>query len=275
MMSPNPHRWTSLVPVSTTGDRSPLFYATSYLIDVDALRHLAAELSDERPLYALHPQGLTENGGKPHETIEEMAAHYIEEMKTVQPEGPYLVGGHSSGSRIAFEVARQLEVGGDSVTGALIVDLGPPNVERPAISKRRYIWSRLRHYGSDGRLWYALRFKLRVAAERVLVRQVGGEEAKQVAEVKAAHYAAHAGFRGGSVDCDLVLIRTEETLSLPDSEWYLKWEEKTSGRLLLPEPVVGVHSALLNPPNVEQFAATMRSAIAELEVNAGVGPDDA
>ena len=273
-MSPEPHRWTSLVPVSTTGDRSPLFYATSYLIEVDELRHLAAELSDERPLYALHPQGLTENGGEPHETIEEMAAHYIKEMKDVQPEGPYLVGGHSSGSRVAFEVARQLEVGGDTLTGALMVDLGPPDVDRPPISKSRYIWSRVRHYGSDGRLWHALRFKLKVAAERVLVRQVGADDAKQVAEVKAAHYAAHAAFKGGSVDCDIVLIRTEETLRLPDSDWYLKWDEKTSGRFLLPDPVVGVHSALLEPPNVKELAATMRSVIAELEVGAGVGPDD-
>jgi len=39
----------------------------------------------------------------PHTTIKEMAVHYVREMREVQPEGPYLIGGRSSGGTVAFE----------------------------------------------------------------------------------------------------------------------------------------------------------------------------
>ena len=44
----------------------------------------------------------------PHENAGEMAAHYVAAIRTVQPRGPYLLGGWSLGGNLAFEVARQL-----------------------------------------------------------------------------------------------------------------------------------------------------------------------
>ncbi|MGI5519985.1 non-ribosomal peptide synthetase [Micromonospora sp. CA-259024] len=44
--------------------------------------------------------------------LETMAASYREEMQRLQPEGPYVLGGWSSGGLLAYEVARQLEARG-------------------------------------------------------------------------------------------------------------------------------------------------------------------
>jgi thioesterase domain-containing protein len=44
-----------------------------------------------------------------------MAAHYIEEIRTLQPEGPYFIGGHCIGGLIAFEMAQQLHRQGERV----------------------------------------------------------------------------------------------------------------------------------------------------------------
>lgn len=62
----------------------------------------------------------------PHASIEEMATAYLDEVLAVQPEGPYLLGGHSSGSWVAFEMARQLQRRGQDVAMVAIVDTPAP-----------------------------------------------------------------------------------------------------------------------------------------------------
>jgi thioesterase domain-containing protein len=56
-----------------------------------------------------------------------MAAHYIKEIQTVQPEGPYLLGGHSFGCYVAFEMALQLQALGQKVALVAIFDTIVPH----------------------------------------------------------------------------------------------------------------------------------------------------
>lgn len=252
--------WSSLVPISPAGSRCPLFYVGSYLISVLQLAHLGEELGPDQPLYGLQPRGL-DGTLVPDERIEDMAAHYIAEMRTVQPHGPYLVGGHCSGSWVAFEIARQLEAAGDQVSGVLLVDLGPPGIDRPEVSPWRYIWHRIKFFRANGRLWNALKWQAKIAFNRILVRRVGRDAVRNTAVVHAAHHRAHRSYQGGDVECDLILIRTEDTIMLGDREWFLRWDEKTSGTLHVPDPVVGTHSGLLEQPNVKMLATTIHEAL--------------
>ena len=71
------------------------------------LRHLAQLVGSDRPFYGVQARGLY-GDHQPHETFEEMAADYIAELRTVQPQGPYLLGGFSGGGITAYEMARQL-----------------------------------------------------------------------------------------------------------------------------------------------------------------------
>ena len=67
------------------------------------------------------------NGDRaPHTTVEEMAAYYIDAIRTVQPEGPYHLGGHSLGGWVAFEMARQLRRQGHDVPLVAIIDTPVP-----------------------------------------------------------------------------------------------------------------------------------------------------
>ena len=54
-----------------------------------------------------------------------MAAHYIKEMREVQPAGPYLLGGHSLGGMIAFEMSCQLRDQGEEVELLALFDAYP------------------------------------------------------------------------------------------------------------------------------------------------------
>ena len=55
-----------------------------------------------------------------------MAAAHLEALRSVQPEGPYLLGGWCNGGLIAYEMARQLHAQGQTVDLLVLMDPDPP-----------------------------------------------------------------------------------------------------------------------------------------------------
>src|SRR5207249_6269693 len=77
--------------------------------------------SDLQPFYALQAQGL--NTKYPcHTRAEQMAAHYLKEMRGVQSQGPYFLGGYSFGGMIALEIAHQLVAQGEEPPLVVLFD---------------------------------------------------------------------------------------------------------------------------------------------------------
>jgi amino acid adenylation domain-containing protein len=107
--APSATRWSPLVALQPNGARRPFFCVHPVGGHVLCYAPLASHWESDRPLYGLQAQGL-EAGQVPSAQIDEMARHYIEAMRVVQPEGPYLLGGWSVGGVIAFEMARQLQL---------------------------------------------------------------------------------------------------------------------------------------------------------------------
>jgi thioesterase domain-containing protein len=68
---------------------------------------LARHLGTDQPFYGLQSRGL-DGRHAPHARIEDMAADYVREIRSLQPSGPYFLGGRSLGGIIAYEMARQL-----------------------------------------------------------------------------------------------------------------------------------------------------------------------
>jgi amino acid adenylation domain-containing protein len=102
----------SLLPLFSGGAGAPLFMV--HWIERDLARHLGRR----HPVYGLS-YGLAGVHGEDDATfpegVEAVAAHYIAEMRSVQPQGPYRLIGHSAGGLIAYEMAQQLCRGGESV----------------------------------------------------------------------------------------------------------------------------------------------------------------
>src|SRR5439155_9094971 len=92
-------------------------------------REFAQLLGADQPVYALQAQGL-DGKRPPHTTIEAMAAHYLDEIRTVQPEGPYFLGGFCLGAVIAFEMAQQLHAHGERVALLAALDASGPRCNR-------------------------------------------------------------------------------------------------------------------------------------------------
>jgi amino acid adenylation domain-containing protein len=112
---------SSLVKIQPHGTRPPLFCAHPGGGNVICYMELARSLNPEQPVYGLQARGL--NGeADPLTRLEEMAAHYIEEIRAVQPAGPYHLLGWSLGGILAFEMARQLEERGERVALVALLD---------------------------------------------------------------------------------------------------------------------------------------------------------
>jgi amino acid adenylation domain-containing protein len=110
-----------LVPIQPEGSRPPLFCVHGIGGSILGYGHLARCLPDDQPLYGLQARGL-DGREQPCTSIEEMAAEYIRAIRTVQPQGPYHLGGYSFGGIVAFEMARQLEAAGEPVASLLLLD---------------------------------------------------------------------------------------------------------------------------------------------------------
>ncbi|HAX77733.1 MAG TPA: non-ribosomal peptide synthetase [Cyanobacteria bacterium UBA11372] len=118
--------WSSLVPIQPHGSKPPFFYVHSLFGDVGHSRNLLLKLDVDQPAYGLQAKGL-DGKETPHTTVEEMASHYIKEIQTIQPHGPYLLGGWCIGGVIAFEMAQQLHAQGELVQLLAVID-GYPSI---------------------------------------------------------------------------------------------------------------------------------------------------
>ncbi|HSS51001.1 MAG TPA: thioesterase domain-containing protein, partial [Thermoanaerobaculia bacterium] len=89
-------------------------------------RHLVQHLGPDQPFYGLQARGLEEHAGLRHPSIEEMASEYVDAVRSVQPQGPYLLGGASYGGWIAYEMAQQLARKKEQVALLALFDTGAP-----------------------------------------------------------------------------------------------------------------------------------------------------
>lgn len=114
-----------LVPLSLGGSKPPFFCVHPMFGVVFPYLELAQHLGDDRSFYGLQPLGL-DGKSAPLNRMEAIAAYYIQAIQTLQPHGPYFLGGWSFGGLVAFEMAQQLTQAGESVAFLALLDTPAP-----------------------------------------------------------------------------------------------------------------------------------------------------
>jgi len=115
---------SSLVALQPKGSRPPVFFVHgagggnlwTYI-------NLVPHLGPDQPVYALESRAM--RGAAEFTRIEDMAAHYVEEIRAVQPQGPYYLAGYCFGGNVAYEMARQLHAGGETIALLALLDSAP------------------------------------------------------------------------------------------------------------------------------------------------------
>lgn len=116
-----PLPFRSLVPIRQTGSRRPLFLVHGIGGEVLEFHDLARHLGPDQPVYALQAPLELESAAE-YLSIEEIATSYLEAIREICPEGPYLLAGYSWGGIVAFEIAQQLVRRGQSIQLLAILD---------------------------------------------------------------------------------------------------------------------------------------------------------
>ncbi|MUG96484.1 amino acid adenylation domain-containing protein [Scytonema sp. UIC 10036] len=109
-----------LVTINPSGDKTPFFCIHGAGGNISPYFNISRRLGKDYPFYALEDR--LEQDRPEIVSVEETAARYLQEIRKVQPNGPYLLGGHCYGGVLAFEMARQLHNQGNTVGLLVVID---------------------------------------------------------------------------------------------------------------------------------------------------------
>lgn len=271
-------RYRHLVPMhsSKSSSKTPFFLVAGMFGNVLNLRHLAQLIGNERPFYGLQARGLL-GEETPHETFEEAAADYIEEILTVQEDGPFILGGFSGGGITAYEIARQLKERGKDVAEIILLDTPLPyNDPLSSVDKMSIHWQRIRSKGfsyfsewaKNRYYWEVSKFKKRFG--EIDEPELSPAEFKS-GVIEAAFYRSLGRYDIKSLNIKTKLFRpklpVEYELSggrAANSDRHLIMEDNGWLRYvddLEVFEVPGNHDSMVLEPNVRVLATKMRQCI--------------
>jgi thioesterase domain-containing protein len=153
---------SSLVPIQTTGVKPPFFFVNS----ISNAQILGSFLGSDQPFYCLHIFGLTEffQNQLSHLRIEDIAAKFIEDMRLIQPDGPYFLVTYCADSCLTFEMAQQLHAQGQEIALLAFID----TIWKPVNLGNYKHWYNLRQFGLNYILEKA-KNKLKFTKDRLII----------------------------------------------------------------------------------------------------------
>ncbi|MBI4664652.1 MAG: amino acid adenylation domain-containing protein [Verrucomicrobia bacterium] len=248
--------------------------------------NLSRHLGPDQPVYGIKSRGM--DGSEEFGTIEEMAGHYVNELRAFQPQGPYCMGGYCFGGDVAYEMARQLQAQGREVALLVLLDCSAPNssydrVEwTPAYTlrflKNLFDWTRNFMQLSSARRKEYVGWKLRTFrrrfAEGALPEKSGraGIDVEALADLSSygreqralweAHIRALIAYHPKPYRGRVVLFRTRGHPPFCSFDPRNGWEDFITSGLEI-RRVPGVHESMLEEPHVQALANEVRLCLEE------------
>ncbi|GAA0331149.1 hypothetical protein GCM10009087_46640 [Sphingomonas oligophenolica] len=248
---------------------------------VPLVRHLAAD----RPVHAVQARGLSGEAA-PQSDLREIAADYIEALRSIQPLGPYRLGGHSFGGLIAYEIASQLAAQGEEVVLLAMFDTAFAREDRTsALSEQERtardlagavaIFRRFTGLGVD--LPYDRLRDLAIDDQIALVSEAfdrdgsfpaaqGDALVRNLLRVAQAHREARLAWRPVASRVPITLFRASDIMA--DDDMALVDDEALGWRAVSAAPVrvhwvPGDHVTMMAERHAPRLAESLRSCLAE------------
>lgn len=161
------HFWplknSNFIPITTEGSKIPFIMIHGEMSDY----YLSSVFGEERPLYSFMHVGA--NGEHIYlKSVDDYVCDYLKKLKTVLPEGPYLIGGYSFGGVLAFEIGCRLQMEGKDVPFLVLFDNIPPNFKKLELDREAVLFQGNFYNFIIGKIviyykkiYYTLRRKLR------------------------------------------------------------------------------------------------------------------
>lgn len=241
---------SAAIPMQPLGSKPPFFFVHGLGGTVMRFRDLSRYMAPDQPFYGLQAQGL--DGSQPVlHRVEDMARAYLKDLRAVQPEGPYFLGGYSFGGYVALEMARTLLAEGQDIGVLAFVDtyaeITQSIVNRflslSAGQKIIYLKKRLRRFrlGMKHRIQFLFLPPAVKAVRRSCALAEGQYRVQSYAGKILLFRAAERGLRG---------------LEDPGAGW----KKYALGGVEVHE-LDGDHGNILNEPGVQSLAAQLRACL--------------
>ncbi len=240
-----PNAFSSLISIKSSGDKNPVFCFHGVGGNVLNYMSLVPALGESRPLIGLQSRGM--DGMQPMaSSVEDMVRFYINEMKALQPHGPYFLAGGSMGGMIALEVAQQLTRQGDKIEKLVMFDTFGPKVNIKSYDEsERNFWKNLK-------ISFFYRKKTFVNKLRVKLLNVLGLPIPleiRLFDVEMNNYSALWKYQAQKYSGDLHLIRAQ----IRPSGWYsdplMGWADTIQGKVTTYE-IDGSHGDFIESPDL-------------------------
>jgi thioesterase domain-containing protein/acyl carrier protein len=269
---------SSLVAIQPSGDLRPLFLIHPAGGHVFPYVQLARSLGLNQPCYGLQARGL-EEGQEPHTQIEDMATHYIEALRTLQPQGPYHIGGWSAGGVVAFEMAQQLLAQGQQVALLALLDARIPGPEEDFADddfEATLLADFIRYFGLslDSRESLARLPKdellSRVLAQAKLAglvpQDVEASQAHPFIELCKADFRATRNYVPRRYPGRVTLFRAAQELAGMSSDPMLGWS-KWAAEGVEVHVVPGNHASMVYKPHVDVLAQMINECLKQVRLS--------
>jgi len=271
--------WSSLVPIQPSGTKPPLFCIHGQQGNVLNFRKLSQYLGSDQPFYGLQAKGL-DGKDLPYFRVNNIATHYIQEIRTLQSEGPYFLAGNSMGGIIAFEMAQQLHKQGQKVALLVMFDTFGLNCFPRLSFRRQHYWAYLLQLGISKSLLNEVNDLFQRRLKEMIGRlylSLGHPLPQNLRNelVAEANMQAKRGYKAQVYPGRVTLFRASQPASfsklyLPTSEdWYNRnpqhgWSEVVGEGLEIHD-VPGDHFSIFEEPHVQVLAGKLRACLDEAQ----------
>jgi amino acid adenylation domain-containing protein len=263
-----------LVGLQPAGAQRPFFCVHPGAGNVLCYLELAHSLGHTQPFYGLQAAGLA--GEPPRRTIADMAAAYLAALRAVQPQGPYVLGGWSFGGLVAFEMAQQLHVQGQTVALLALIDSVPPAPDAAPPSDdlallagfaddlgrlfgktTQLTIADLRGIAPEQRLGYVL---AQARAAQALPPDIDETQVRRALAVFAANTEAMQRYQPQPYSGRATLFRASAQALAGDADPTLGWGALTTDGVAV-HVMPGDHYSMIRPPHVQVLAERLRACL--------------
>jgi aspartate racemase len=186
--------------------------------------------------------------------VEDMAAHYIREIQSVQTEGPYYLGGLSFGGAVAFEMAQQLHAQGQEVGLVALFDTFPTNYKPNSSLIIKFLLLPIR-------LKYFYLFRKMKNARRNLRRRISKAFLpRELKNVRKACREAAKSYVPTVYPGRVVLFRASDKSFKTFDDLLIGWNQWVLGGLETHE-VAGDHLSIITEPQVSDLARQLKECL--------------
>ncbi|MRH87783.1 amino acid adenylation domain-containing protein [Nocardia sp. SYP-A9097] len=252
-----------LLPIRTAGERPPLFCIHPALGLSWCYRTLDRYLSDDRPIYGLQAPQI--GGELPGPTsIEEMAERYFDEIRAVQPHGPYHLLGWSLGGVIAHTIAVEMRAAGEQVALLALLDAEVDGVDE-SMPAAVTVGELISNLGPVMGVDFVSSDSTAEEAADLIERHLGGSLGIDAARIERLTDAynlairAAGGWRPAVLDSDMLYFTaTRERRS--EAKGYEGWVPVVRGQISVFD-IDATHLAMTEPGAVAQIARIINARL--------------